>query len=82
YVYKHQIIRGANGSAGEIGNMIIRSSGPVHPVLNRGSLESLASGTALMSRASEKGYTNVPSLLSDDEYRHHFVEELASGLAN
>lgn len=82
YVYKHQIIRGANGSAGEIGNMIIRSNGPAHPVLNRGSLESLASGTALMNRASEKGYTNVPSLLSDDEYRHHFVEELASGLAN
>lgn len=82
YVYKHQIIRGANGSAGEIGNMIIRSNGPAHPVLNRGSLESLASGTALMNRASEKGYTDVPSLLSDDEYRHHFVEELASGLAN
>lgn len=82
YVYKNQIIRGANESAGEIGNMIIRSDGPAHPVLNKGSLESLASGTALMNHASEKGYTNVPSLLLDDEYRHHFVEELASGLAN
>ncbi|WP_214703606.1 MULTISPECIES: type I phosphomannose isomerase catalytic subunit [unclassified Exiguobacterium] len=82
YVYKHQIIRGANGSAGEIGNMIIRSNGPAHPVLNRGSLESLASGTALIKRANDKGYTNVPSLLLDAEDRHHFVEELASGLAN
>lgn len=53
YVYKKQLIREANGYAGEIGNTIIDSSGPLHPELNKGSQEGYASGTALQSRAND-----------------------------
>ncbi len=64
YVYKKQLIRGANGYAGEIGNTIIDSSGPLHPVLNKGSLEGYASGTALQSHASNRHVSSIERLLA------------------
>lgn len=82
YVHEKKLIRGANGYAGEIGNTIIDSSGPVHPVLNVGSLEGLASGTALQSRALEKEASSVEMLLTVPSERTRFINHLATGLAN
>ncbi|SHF20909.1 glucokinase [Seinonella peptonophila] len=50
YVLNRQLIKGAKNCAGEIGNMIVSSNGPLLPGLNRGSLESLASGQAIGKR--------------------------------
>jgi len=82
YVYEKKLIRGAHGYAGEIGNTIIDSSGPAHPVLNAGSLEGLASGTALQSRAIEKQTSSIERLLEDPQERTRFINHLATGLAN
>ena len=82
YVYEKKLIRGANGYAGEIGNTIIDSSGPIHPVLNIGSLEGLASGTVLQSRALEKKAPSIEKLLSIPSERTRFINHLATGLAN
>ena len=82
YVYEKQLIRGANGYAGEIGNTIIDSSGPLHPVLNKGSLEGYASGTALQSRANERHASSIERLLAHPQERDRFTNHLATGLAN
>ncbi|MFX4306835.1 ROK family protein [Exiguobacterium sp. A1_3_1] len=82
YVYMKQLIRGANGYAGEIGNTIIDSSGPLHPVLNKGSLEGYASGTALQSRANERHASSIERLLAHPQERDRFINHLATGLAN
>ena len=82
YVHERKLIRGANGYAGEIGNTIIDSSGPVHPVLNVGSLEGLASGTALQSRALEQEASSIEMLLTVPTERTRFINHLATGLAN
>ncbi len=52
-VYKHQLIEGRFGYAGEIGSMIISDYDAKHDQLYKGSLESLCSGKALASWASE-----------------------------
>lgn len=82
FVYKKQLIRGAHGSAGEIGNMIVRTEGPIHHTLNIGSLETHASGTALHERAKVKGLHDSMTLLTDETERNKFVNSLATGLAN
>jgi len=82
FVHKQNLISGAHGSAGEVGNMIIRTDGPTHSTLNVGALETLASGTALQKRAQHKGMTDSTILLSDETERNTFVDDLATGLAN
>lgn len=47
YVLNGQIIRGAKGNCGEIGNMIVDPTAEGAPGLNKGALEALASGTAI-----------------------------------
>lgn len=81
FVHKQNLISGAHGSAGEIGNMIIRTDGPSHPTLNVGALETHASGTALQERARSKGIDSM-TLLRDETERNTFVDDLATGLAN
>ncbi|MEH7483847.1 ROK family protein [Neobacillus drentensis] len=54
FVYRNQLIQGAHFCAGEVGNMIIDRDGPPHPALNIGSLETLASGTAVKRHGKEK----------------------------
>ncbi|MEH7376750.1 ROK family protein [Neobacillus drentensis] len=54
FVYRNQLIQGAHFCAGEVGNMIIDRDGPPHPALNIGSLETLASGTAVKRQGKEK----------------------------
>lgn len=82
YFHEEQLISGANGYAREIGNIIIDSSGPVHLVLNVGSLEGLASGTALQSRALEQEASSIEMLLTVPSERTRFINHLATGLAN
>jgi glucokinase len=47
------LYRGANGTAGEIGHMIVDPDGPLCHCGNRGCLEALASGTAIARQARE-----------------------------
>ncbi|HEY6675010.1 MAG TPA: ROK family protein, partial [Rubrobacteraceae bacterium] len=47
------LVRGAQGSAGELGHVTIQASGPRCACGNRGCLEALASGTAIRRRARE-----------------------------
>ena len=51
-------------------------------MLNAGSLEGLASGTALQSRALEKQTSSIERLLEDPQERTRFINHLATGLAN
>lgn len=53
-IINKQLFNGANGYAGEIGNMIIEPDGYKHNNLNPGALEGLASGTSIGRRAYEK----------------------------
>lgn len=92
FVYNRQVIKGAHSCAGEIGNMIIASTSPSHPVLNKGSLELLASGTALhqagietlaikehageVFQQFESGNTTAKTLVEQ------FIHHLAIGIAN
>jgi len=48
-----QLYRGANGSAGELGHVLIDESGPLDDCGMRGCLEILASGTAIARMAQE-----------------------------
>ncbi len=47
------LLRGAQGSGGELGHVTIQSTGPRCACGNRGCLEALASGTAIARRARE-----------------------------
>lgn len=92
YIYQKQIIQGAHSCAGEIGNMIIDREGPVHANLNIGSLESLASGTALKAAGRDKlgleGHAGELFLLAMDGHNEAIVivdnmlNHLAKGIAN
>ena len=53
-----QIVNGCNGCAGEIGNLIITNESFNHPILNDGSLELCASGTAVVEQARKK-FNNI-----------------------
>ena len=48
-----QVFHGAQGFAGEIGNMIVQRGGSQYSNLNKGALEGYASGTAIGNRAKE-----------------------------
>ncbi|MEH6942839.1 type I phosphomannose isomerase catalytic subunit [Bacillus sp. JJ722] len=89
FVYKNQLIRGAQDCAGEIGNMIIDSKGPSHTILNQGSLETLASGSALNSTIDLTKFEDLSELFrkskSDQEAKNiimKFIDHLSTGLAN
>lgn len=49
-----KVFQGAQGYAGEIGNMIVSPNGRKHSNLNPGALEALASGTAISNIGQEK----------------------------
>jgi glucokinase len=53
YVLDRHVIQGAMTCAGEVGNMIIASTGEATGQLNAGSLELLASGTAIAKRGKQ-----------------------------
>jgi glucokinase len=55
FVNNGKVFQGANGYAGEVGNMIVVPNGIKHPALNAGALETLASGTAMGVAGKAKG---------------------------
>lgn len=55
FVINGKVFQGANGYAGEVGNMIVVPNGKKHPSLNPGALESLASGTAIGAAGESNG---------------------------
>lgn len=57
YIHKKEIFQGSHGFAQEIANVILVPNGYSVGDLLPGSLESLVSGTAIVSRAKAKGYT-------------------------
>lgn len=94
YVNNGELISGAQGNCGEIGNMIVNPSPDAYqgPGLNKGALEGLASGTAIGRIGKERlGITNgaqgVFELASQgDKAAQDILDEainyLAIGLAN
>ncbi|MCA0971518.1 ROK family protein [Halobacillus litoralis] len=87
-----KVFNGAQGYAGEIGNMILNPHGYQYSNLNKGALESYSSGTAMAERFHEHfgqygGAEDVFSLVSQgDEKAQRIVDEavdyLAMGIAN
>ena len=57
------LVRGAQGSAGELGHVTIQATGPRCACGNHGCLEALASGTAIRRRARELASENPSSAL-------------------
>ncbi|MDK2920317.1 MAG: glucokinase [Candidatus Petromonas sp.] len=57
-VINRKLISGAQGAAGEIGNMIVLPNGYKHSNLNAGTLEGLCSGTAIDRIAKERKITD------------------------
>lgn len=88
FVYNRSIVQGAHFCAGEVGNMIIQPDGPAHPMLNRGSWETLASGTALtrLARALDPAKTLFQLEQEGNpqarEAVEQFIGQLATGIAN
>src|ERR687895_1268303 len=57
------LLRGAQGSGGELGHVTIQATGPRCSCGNRGCLEALASGTAIQRRAREVAVEHLDSAL-------------------
>ena len=57
------LMRGAQGSGGELGHVTVQATGPRCSCGNRGCLEALASGTAIGRRAREVAVENPASAL-------------------
>jgi glucokinase len=57
------LLRGAQGSGGELGHVTIQANGPRCACGNRGCLEALASGTAISRRARELAVEKPDSAL-------------------
>ncbi|MFT4416270.1 ROK family protein [Fredinandcohnia humi] len=87
-----KVFQGAQGYAGEIGNMIVNPNGRNHANLNPGALEAQASGTAISAigreklgitggaaevfRLAEEGHTEAKKLIDEA------LQYLAIGIAN
>lgn len=92
FVFRKQLLQGANYCAGEIGNLIVESDGPSHHALNVGALETLASGTAVKKRGIEElGLTGHAGevfalAMNGDKKAQEIVDQmitsLAKGIAN
>ncbi len=54
YIYRGEIVGGANSCAAEVFNMVVNEFEDVRPTMNKGSLEDQASGTAIGRLASKK----------------------------
>ncbi|MFD1427558.1 mannose-6-phosphate isomerase, class I [Kroppenstedtia sanguinis] len=92
FVYEGKIIQGAHSCAAEIGNMVIDPHGPEHPLLNRGALEVMASGTAL-NREIQRELSHLDSTAalfrsaaegnpSAKRVVDEFLQSLSIGIAN
>ncbi|MFD1678064.1 ROK family transcriptional regulator [Alicyclobacillus fodiniaquatilis] len=61
-----QLITGFNGGAGEIGHMTIEPNGPICPCGNRGCLQMIASGPALVQETRRLLFEGAASRLNSD----------------
>jgi glucokinase len=75
------LLRGAQGSAGEVGHMTLQPTGPRCACGNRGCLEALASGTAIRRRALEEGTEHPDSALGRLAVERKVLGEDVSRLA-
>lgn len=87
YVYRGEIVGGANSCAAEVFNMMVSDNKFARPGMNPGGLEDHASGTALARMATERfGRTvDAPDLFAmdaaGDSDAHAIVEAAAEDLA-
>jgi glucokinase len=75
------LLRGAQGSGGELGHVTIQATGPRCACGNRGCLEALASGTAIGRRAREVASERPDSALGRIAMERKVVGEDATELA-
>jgi glucokinase len=75
------LLRGAQGSAGEVGHMTLQPTGPRCACGNRGCLEALASGPAIRRRALEEGTEHPDSALGRLAVERKVLGEDVSRLA-
>jgi predicted NBD/HSP70 family sugar kinase len=61
-----QIYRGSSGSAGELGHMTVDPAGPLCDCGNRGCLEALAGGPAILARvnAADRDFSDVAEVIA------------------
>jgi len=75
------LMRGAQGSGGELGHVTIQATGPPCACGNHGCLEALASGTAVGRRARELAVENPDSALGRLASRRQVLGEDVTDLA-
>ena len=75
------LMRGAQGSGGELGHVTIQATGPRCACGNHGCLEALASGTAIARRAREAAIENPNSALGRLAARRQILGEDVTELA-
>jgi glucokinase len=75
------LLRGAQGSGGELGHVTIQAAGPRCACGNRGCLEALASGTAIARRAREVASEKPGSALGRLAVRRKLLGEDVTELA-
>jgi glucokinase len=75
------LLRGAQGSGGELGHVTIQSTGPRCACGNRGCLEALASGTAIARRAREVASEKPDSALGRRAVKRKLLGEDVTELA-
>lgn len=75
------LMRGAQGSGGELGHVTIQATGPRCACGNHGCLEALASGTAIGRRARELAIENPDSALGRLAVRRQILGEDVTELA-
>jgi glucokinase len=75
------LMRGAQGSGGELGHVTIQATGPRCACGNHGCLEALASGTAIARRARELAIENPDSALGRLATRRQILGEDVTELA-
>ena len=75
------LLRGAQGSGGELGHVTVHATGPRCACGNRGCLEALASGTAISRRAREAAVENPGSALGRLAARRKVLGEDVTELA-
>lgn len=56
-IIDNKVFQGAHGSATELANSIVWSQGPQHGSLKAGAIEAVSSGTAIVNRARQLGYS-------------------------
>ena len=75
------LMRGAQGSGGELGHVTIQATGPRCACGNHGCLEALASGSAIARRARELAIENPDSALGRLATRRQLLGEDVTNLA-